>query len=740
MYHSDAYPFGAIGPVEFLWQPVNNDIIVDNDDLTRLWLTVSPAVHNEVMEVLNSAVDTFCGSCHGDDQIESKNVGDESQRSKVTVTSLRDEFVRFRLIGPRCHAVLMETLKPITEGYKTLAAASDQSDSGTLSFCKPDLSRVPLPVAWWEDDRTLSRHTARLRDELEDLQSASEAGDFPRGTVLGMVVQDPRLFTPSKKTDMVSRFYPKRRVDWWGEGGEGEGGKKGGEGGKEGGEGGANKEEEEEELDGEVVEVMEEDEEGEKMEVEEDDKDRTGAEETDREIHTLEDVSHVETESSLILAQHSSKQPKLEVSLANSSLPNLAHSPLWNPRVREIVSQSKIPEHILNKVRSNILLTTTQLYLGDKSPRIPVMLVRQDYSSSHVHGVLQLEEGGVRGYQRGVKKSVATSSVSGWDVVLPREWGMGFWVSLVYRGARACGKTELQKCHLETGAPFFPEDFPDTNAGRKETERRGREAEAKYRRYPPDKRRNFGKLSIQNPFRSPWGELVGGVGRGNGEGNGDVVLEPPAKRLRVANGDDSDIIVKAETPFSGSRGGSSDFYILRSKSALCSLGNFFHSISSARPGSHSRSRPVSHSSTTSNLSQMIVNSAIPSFDSLVRDLKINRLLEEHRNALVGITFEMLHRGNTTNNDIISVPTHSDLQNLTDSDKNFNGPEETLCLRGLTVVEGDVVCVGVSGLSRSKLAVKRERSEGKKKKQRQSVEDEEEEVTKNREEGIIRIIG
>ncbi|CAI8005076.1 hypothetical protein GBAR_LOCUS4063 [Geodia barretti] len=64
---------------------------------------------------------------------------------------------------------------------------------------------------------------------------------------------------------------------------------------------------------------------------------------------------------------------------------------------------------------------------------------------------------------------------------------------------------------------------------------------------------------------------------------------------------------------------------------------------------------------------------------------------------------MLHRGNATSNDTISVPTLSDLQNLTDSGENFNGPEERLSSRGLTVVEGDVVCVGVSGLSRSKMA-------------------------------------
>ena len=811
MYRSGTYPSGAIGPVEFLWQPVNNDV-----DTANLWLTVPPAIHDEVMDELTAAMEKgFVTGCHGDYQLETENSGvsgDEERRSaKVTVTSLRDEFVRFRLVGPRSHAVLMEMLKPITEGNdtttfvrsdaQTLAnetlETSETSDDGTLSFSKPDLSRIPSPVPWWRDkDEALATHNKRLQRTVEDLRSGTEPGEFPKGTVVGMVVQDPRLFTPSKKTDMVSEFYPRRKVDWWSE----EGGRGGGRdrGGGECGNGGEGEEKEgtgeEEELNkkaevAEEMEVLEEEDEGIEIRVEENAPEEREEDEleTKQKKQSFQDDPPNETDDTLILAERSIKQPKLEVATSpDESLPNLSYSPLWCPRVREIVSKSKIPEHILNEVRSNVLVHTTRLCLGDKSPRIPVMLVRQDYSSAHIHGVLQLGGEGFspRGYKNGVRKSVVTSSVAGWDLVLPREWGMGFWVSLVYRGARACGRTELRKCHLETGVPFFPGDYPDTGAGRKEAEKKEREAEVKYRRHPPDKRRNFGKLSIQHPFRSPWDELVdewkkkigcvlsgaeassevsdsercvvehsvsgegekvgggeegetivaalGNEMEGEGEGgkgeNGEseeegVASEPPAKRPRVANGDCSDIIVKPLTPFPDG----SHFYVLRSKSALLSLSSFFHCLSSARL--------ASHSGTASNLSQA-ANSITPSFDSLVKDFEIDKLLEEHRNALIGVTFEMLHRGNATSNDTISVPTLSDLQNLTDSGENFNGPEERLSSRGLMVVEGDVVCVGVSGLSRSKMAeVRKKRSEKKKKKERWALDDEEIRAERNREEGI-----
>ena len=390
----------------------------------------------------------------------------------------------------------------------------------------------------------------------------------------------------------------------------------------------------------------------------------------------------------------------------------------------------------------------------DKSPRIPVILVRQSYASSHVDGVLQLGEEG-RSYQTGGLKSVTTSTAEGWDLLLPREWAMAFWVAMVYRGARACGRAALQKCHLETGCPFFPDDYPDTRAGRAEGERKRREAEAKYRCYPPDKRRNYGKLSVQNPFRSPWGELVrewrekkkgclisevsgeedasvcssdkdGGrmegersVGEGTGRGTSnalegevadggsrvgeDVGSEPPAKRIKLdVNNADK---IAPETPIF------KDFYVLRSKSSLLSLSRFFNALAVMKP--------AHNSSATSGETKILESAKNQSFHSLLKDFEIDKLLQEHSQALIGISFEMLHRGNATSNDIISAPTLSDLQNLGDSGKNFDGPEETLCSRGLMVVKGDVVCVGVSGLSRGKLVeVKRERRKKKEKEKEQ----------------------
>ena len=48
--------------------------------------------------------------------------------------------------------------------------------------------------------------------------------------------------------------------------------------------------------------------------------------------------------------------------------------------------------------------------------------------------------------QRSPKNSISPSSSdfeSGWDIIMPAEWGMPFWKALVFAGARVSGTTLL---------------------------------------------------------------------------------------------------------------------------------------------------------------------------------------------------------------------------------------------------------------------------------------------------------
>ena len=726
MYHSDRYPYGAIGPVKFLWQPVNDDVVSTTDSTIKLWLTVSPAIYDEVMNELTVAMATFDPGCRGDrpknNNGESSVVDSgESRSSKVTVTSLRDEFVRFRLIGPRSHTIVMETLKPITADPMT----SDPGEPHLIS--RPDLSRIPIPVPWWNGNWTLAAHTELLSNNLGALRNASNLEVFPRGAVIGMVVGDPRVCVRAKKkSGVVCGWYPGRRVDWWGcEGGDECEGEGEGEGGGEEGR-----------CEGELCD----------MEVSCEGVmgggDKGGVKKSSNDVIT----GHTETESDTSHKKDTQTpndviDSKNDVADPNFPLKDLADSPLWCASIRKIVSESKAPDHILNEVRSQTLVGSSEVCLGERSPRIPVMLVRREYASSHVDGVLQLESG-CRGYRPLSTKSVATSNVGGWDLLLPSNWGMPFWISLIYGGARACGRRGLNKVRLECGVSSFPEDYPDTSAGVSVSGVREREREREYCRRPPDKRKNFGKLTIWSPFSSAWGEVVRGwrgkvgslVTREVGGAVG-VVCEPPAKRPRVADDDgDGDIITGQSLTGKDSKF-DTKFYVLRSKSSLLSISRFLHRIRLTKSASHSGTasglhqesirlvRPESHSGTESGPNQtQQATAANASFQNLVRECGIDRILEEHSNSLVGVVFEMLHRGNANSNDIISVPTLLDLQKLTDSREKNYGPEEPPCARGVTVAEGDVVCVGVSGLtSEEREGAKRER--GRRARERAKLDEE-----------------
>jgi hypothetical protein len=57
-------------------------------------------------------------------------------------------------------------------------------------------------------------------------------------------------------------------------------------------------------------------------------------------------------------------------------------------------------------------------------------------------------------------------ATKGWEVILPRFSSMGFWLALVYDGARVVGVDDMRGLAREARVPYFPDDYPDTEAGR----------------------------------------------------------------------------------------------------------------------------------------------------------------------------------------------------------------------------------------------------------------------------------
>lgn len=133
------------------------------------------------------------------------------------------------------------------------------------------------------------------------------------------------------------------------------------------------------------------------------------------------------------------------------------------------------------------------LELGDEESRVPVIVIQRP-------GVTDLSNTGSHAPNPG--------RGSGFDILLPKGWGMAFWVALVFRGARCAGLRERECNAHEEKSLLFPNDFPDTLSGQQYQVELEKEKVDKYNRMPPAKRSNYTKYGIVSPFYCPWELLV----------------------------------------------------------------------------------------------------------------------------------------------------------------------------------------------------------------------------------------
>ncbi|CAO2602537.1 Ribonucleases P/MRP protein subunit POP1 [Lemmus lemmus] len=164
-----------------------------------------------------------------------------------------------------------------------------------------------------------------------------------------------------------------------------------------------------------------------------------------------------------------------------------AHSFIWSRDICRSVTESKISDQDLNRMRSELLVPGSQLVLGPHESKIPVLLIQQP---GKVTGEDRLGWG------------------SGWDVLLPKGWGMAFWIPFIYRGARVGGLKETAVHSQYRRSPNIPGDFPDCLAGVLFAEDQAKDLLESYKRRPPAKRPNYVKLGTLAPFCCPWEQLT----------------------------------------------------------------------------------------------------------------------------------------------------------------------------------------------------------------------------------------
>ncbi|KAM6214387.1 ribonucleases P/MRP protein subunit POP1 [Rhynchocyon petersi] len=163
------------------------------------------------------------------------------------------------------------------------------------------------------------------------------------------------------------------------------------------------------------------------------------------------------------------------------------HSFIWNQAICKSVTENKISDQDLNRMRSELLVPGSQLVLGPQESKIPILLIQQP--------------GKVTGEDR-------RGWGSGWDVLLPKGWGMAFWIPFIYRGARVGGLKEGLVHSQYKRSPNIPGDFPDCPAGIVFADEQATNLLEKYKRRPPAKRPNYVKLGTLAPFSCPWAQLT----------------------------------------------------------------------------------------------------------------------------------------------------------------------------------------------------------------------------------------
>lgn len=139
MYHPSAYPFGAIGQVECVW---------NCDQSPSLWMWIHPSVFQETWQALLESS-------------KAEKVSDLEYQcdNGVKILSLKDKLCRFRLVGPLANQVLSGCLK-VSEG--------------------------PTEVEeYWQ----------RLKHR--------SPGEAMNHQVIGMTVRDPRVLLPKKRATKI---------------------------------------------------------------------------------------------------------------------------------------------------------------------------------------------------------------------------------------------------------------------------------------------------------------------------------------------------------------------------------------------------------------------------------------------------------------------------------------------------------------------------------------------------------
>ncbi|KRZ79663.1 Lissencephaly-1 -like protein [Trichinella papuae] len=162
----------------------------------------------------------------------------------------------------------------------------------------------------------------------------------------------------------------------------------------------------------------------------------------------------------------------------------LPFSPIWDDCFRAEILRRKASQREIDKAKEQRIVKTAQTDMSHLESFVPVLLIQRPGSQ---------DENDHLG--------------CGWDLVIPSDWGMEFWLAMQYSTARAVGLDHSRTLAAERGVFHFPESWHDCLAGKTWNTDCCERDLAMYKKRPKNRRLRYDKLKVKYPFQFPWSEL-----------------------------------------------------------------------------------------------------------------------------------------------------------------------------------------------------------------------------------------
>lgn len=180
LYMPNSYPFQFIGRVQYLWTHSDN---VNKE----ICLFVHPSQAKLIEKILTDLINKSASNILNNEIKENSVVKKRKIMTKfsdIKLNVMGGAFNRFRLTGPRSHAVLVKALK-----------------------CVEDIEKIQCND--WVHEVLKSNTQLFLKEKHEywnSLKSLSSPSQLPPRLVIGLVIKDPRWSRPIKRSKAETNF------------------------------------------------------------------------------------------------------------------------------------------------------------------------------------------------------------------------------------------------------------------------------------------------------------------------------------------------------------------------------------------------------------------------------------------------------------------------------------------------------------------------------------------------------